>query len=150
MNTAATAPSLEQQPHPAPHRSRVSPLATWFAVLAAPVAWNLQQLVDAATAAHGCYPHDEPVGAPLWHSLAAVALWVNVLACVVCIAAGLVAWRNWRSTLSEGPGSANRLLGGGEGRTRFLAMAGLMSSGLFLVAVLFAAGGLLIVGTCTI
>lgn len=147
MSTSTTTPAI-QGSHPAPQRARLSSVSTWFALLAAPIAWSLQQLANAAIAAHGCFPHDEPVGAPLWHDLVAVSLSIDIAAFVVCLAAVFVAARNWRSTHTERPGSAHRLIGSGDGRTRFMAMASLMSSCLFLVAVIFSVGGLLVVGAC--
>ncbi|HUL63875.1 MAG TPA: hypothetical protein VLW55_04600 [Burkholderiaceae bacterium] len=145
---AATTPALEQHPHPAPHRGRISLVGVWFSILAGPLVWSLQQIVNAGLAAHSCYPHDEPMRAPIWGAATAGATWIELIACIVCVIAGAVAWRNWRRTRTEHSGSAHHLIEAGEGRSRFMSMVGLLSSGLFLLAVLLAAAGLWIVRGC--
>jgi len=150
--TAATSSQRGQphgQPHPSPQRANVGRWAVWFAIVAAPLAWNLQLLVNVPIAAYACYPHDVPLDAPIWGNLGAVTAAVEAVAVVVCIAAGLVAWRNWRRTRSEKPGSAHHLIEAGDGRSRFMAMVGMMTSGLFLIAVVFACFNLYAVPACS-
>jgi hypothetical protein len=147
MNAPAT-PALHRQPHPSPHRERVGGVAAWFAIVAAPLAWNLQLLVNVPIAAHTCYPHDVPLASPIWSNLGSVTSVVETIAVVVCLAAGLVAWRNWRRARGEKAGSARHLIEGGDGRTRFMAMVGMMMSGLFLIAVIFACFSLYAVPAC--
>lgn len=130
--------SAEQQPHPSPHRARVSPLATWFGILGAPVAWSLQEIVNVGLASYACYPHDIPLAQPLWSHLTATTYIVEAIALLIGVAAGATAWRNWRRTRTEKDGNAARLLGSGDGRTRFMAMVGMLTSGLFLVAIVVA------------
>jgi len=48
----ATRSALHTQPHPAPHRERVSPFGIGFAIVAGPLAWSLQLLFNAGIAAH--------------------------------------------------------------------------------------------------
>ena len=90
-------------------------------------------------AGYACYPHDMPLATPLWTNLNAVSLWVEAAAFVICIAALIVAVVSWRRTRDEKPGDAHRLLGSGDGRTRFMAMAGIMTSALFLIGTALAA-----------
>jgi heme/copper-type cytochrome/quinol oxidase subunit 2 len=148
---AATAPSspMHRQPHPSPHRAKVGALPIWFAIVAAPLAWNLQLLFNVGLVAHGCYPHDEPRSEPIWNHLATATTAIEVIAIVVCVVAGLVAWRNWRRTREEAAGSAHHLIEGGDGRTRFMAMVGILCSGLFGLAVLFSAAMLAVVPPCS-
>jgi hypothetical protein len=148
MTTSVTAHPPQRHGHPAPHRGRLSGFSIWFAILAAPVAWSVQQLVNSGITAHGCYPHAEPIASPLWQGLGAAGIWVAVVACLVCLVSAVVAWRNWRTTSTERAGGSKSLIEGGEGRTRFMAMVGLLSSGLFLLAVLLASAGLFILGAC--
>ena len=61
----------------------------WFGILGAPVAWSVQQLVNAPLFAHGCYPNDVPLAAPIWSNAGVVALAVELVAIVVCVVAGL-------------------------------------------------------------
>ena len=154
MNTQRQAPASpttsgpEQGVHPSPHRDRVSPWAMWFCILGAPVAWSVQQLVNAPLFAHGCYPKDVPLASPIWTNAGGVALSVELIAMVVCVVAGLVAWRNWGRTRAEKEGSGHHLMEAGDGRSRFMAMVGLICSGLFLLATIFATGLLYMVQPC--
>lgn len=149
---ATTAPSggsaPERQPHPSPHRDRVSRSAIWFGLLGAPTAWSMQELVNVSLAGYACYPHDVPLALPLWPALGSIAAWIEAGAIVVCIAASLVAWLSWRRSRNEKPGDAHQLLGGGDGRTRFMAMAGMITSVLFLIATALATLGLATVSPC--
>ena len=140
--------SVHRQEHPAPHRARVGAGAIWFAILAGPMAWSAQLLVNSTIAAHGCFPHDMPLSASVWGNARSVMLGIEIGALVVCVLAALGGWRNWLRTRGEKQGSAHHLLEGGDGRTRFMAMVGLMTSGLFLVAVAFATLNLAAVPAC--
>lgn len=138
--TATTGHSApERQPHPSPHRHRVLRWALWFGLLGAPAAWSLQELVNVSLAGHACYPHDAPLAISLWPQLGSILVLIEAVALIICIAAGLVAFASWRQSCDEKPGDAHQLLGGGDGRTRFMAMAGIMTSVLFLIATALAA-----------
>ncbi len=148
MIPAASSPP-QSAAHPSPHRDRVGPWATWFGILGAPVGWALQQLVNPAILAHGCYPNDTPLSISIWSIAQSVTTGVEAAALVICLAAGLVAWRNWRRTREEKPGSGKHLMEGGDGRTRFLAMVGMICSGLFLIAVLLVTAMFFLVPACS-
>jgi hypothetical protein len=120
----------------------------WFGILGAPTAWSVQQLVNAPLFAHGCYPKDVPITAPIWGNAGVVALAVELVAIIVCVLAGLVAWRSWGRTRGEKEGSGHHLMESGDGRSRFMAMVGLICSGLFLLATVFATGILYMVQPC--
>ncbi|MDQ6620075.1 MAG: hypothetical protein M3Z31_10330, partial [Pseudomonadota bacterium] len=94
MNAAADA-APRRQPHPSPHRHRVGRWTTWFAIVGAPLAWNLQLLINSTLVSHACYPHDVPLATPLWPHLRIVCTSVEVVALAICIAAGIAGWRNW-------------------------------------------------------
>ena len=134
MNAADARPAPERQQHPAPHRDRVSRATTWFALLGGAIAWSLQELFNVGLAGYSCYPHDVPLAEPLWSGLRATTLGIDAFAIAICIASGVIAYANWRHSRDEKPGSANQLVGSGDGRTRFMAMAGMMVSALFLLA----------------
>ena len=134
--------------HPSPHRERVGLWAMWFCIVGAPAAWSLQQLIAPTLFAHGCYPKDVPVATPIWGNLRSVALAVELIAIVVCVVAGFTAWRNWGRTRGEKEGSGHHLIEAGDGRSRFMAMVGLICSGLFLLATIFATGLLYMVQPC--
>jgi hypothetical protein len=130
--------------HPAPHRGRVGLAALLFGIAAAPAAWNAQLLFSVALSGHACYPRNKLLAAPLWSGLWSILLAISVLA----IVGGLVAWRSWRRTRKERPGSAHHLLESGDGRTRFMAMCGILTSVLFLVALVFGTAALFLVPLC--
>ncbi len=141
MSTAATSSnpsSPEGQSHPSPHRHQVPGWSAWFSVMAAPLAWVLQLVVNVSLSSYACYPHDVPLATPLWTHMLGIAMTVEAVALLICIAAGLVSWRNWRRSRGEKPGDAHELIGGGNGRSRFVAMTGMLVSGLFLIATAFA------------
>jgi hypothetical protein len=89
-----------------------------------------------------------PLAVPIWSNLGTVAAAVEAASLAICLAAGGLAWRNWRRTRDEKPGSAHQLIASGDGRTRFLAMAGMLVSALFLIAIAFAALNLVAVPPC--
>ena len=143
--------------HPAPARNDVSSGLLWFGLVGGPLAWTVQTLVDLALTSHGCYPRLFPLAAPMLAGLRGILAIVSVAALIVCIVAALVAMRSWNRTRHEhqsssgagekhGPSAA--LLETGEGRTRFLALSGLMTSIVFTIAVLAHTVSIFIVGPC--
>jgi hypothetical protein len=131
--------------HPAPDGNRVGLLALCFGIVGAPLAWNVELLAGAALTGHQCFPHYLPRALPMWTGTWGFLLGMSIAAFVLAIAAALVAWRSWRRSSDEKPGSVHS----GEGRTRFMAMSGLMCSGLFLLALLFTLGAILLVPICS-
>ena len=130
--------------HPVPHRHRVGLLALGFALLGAPLAWNIALLAGSAVSGYQCFPRHEPLALPLWAGTRDTLLAMCVVALALGVAAALVAWRNWRRTRDEKPGTAHA----GEGRTRFMALCGLLCSGLFLIALLFTLAAVVLVPLC--
>lgn len=129
----------ERQPHPSPHRGRVRRWTAWFGLLGAGTAWSVQELVNVSLVGHACYPADVPLAAPLWPHLIGIAASVEIVAITVCVAALIAAFANWRRSRNEKPGDAHQLLGGDDGRTRFMALSGMIVSVLFLIATALAA-----------
>jgi hypothetical protein len=115
----------------APRGHVVSSGALWFGLFGAPAAWSLQLMVNYALTAHGCFPAAAPRAAPTFGGLWMVVLIISVAALGLAVAAGATAWRSWRTTSTEHPG-------GHEQRTRFMALAGMLLSGLFLIGVVMA------------
>lgn len=132
--------------HPSPHRARVGLGTIAFGLLAAPAAWALQLLVNAGLAEWACYPHDERLAQPAWASLHALLLGFDAATLACAILGAAVAWRAWRRTRGERPGTAHALVASGDGRTRFMAMAGIMVSALFALAIVFATLNLRVTG----
>lgn len=142
--------------HPAPERGRVSVAALWFGLFGGFLAWTAQTLVNLPVAAHGCYPKMAPLKSPVT-PVGGVAFVVSFVAVLVSAAAVFVAWRTWSRTREEqqqGTGSGKRethwasLLETGEGRTRFMALAGVLTSGVFLLITIVNAVTIFMMAPC--
>jgi len=77
-----------------------------------------------------------------------VLLTINGAALVVGVLAISIAYRNWRAARREAGGDPQLLIERGEGRTRFLAMCGLLVGCGFVIATLFSSVALLISPVC--
>jgi hypothetical protein len=133
-------PSIAKAQHPAPHRQKVSLVTLLFGVFAAPVAWNLQLLIDSALSGHVCYPQDTPLSG-IGDTARSWTVGIDVLCLVLALVALVVSIRSWREVRGEKSGGGHHLLDAGEGRTRFMAMLGILNSCLFLLAILSASAG---------
>jgi hypothetical protein len=78
----------------------------------------------------------------------ATMLVIDLIATLIAATAGYVAYQHWLETKSEKGGGAHHLVHSGEGRTRFLAMCGMLASGLFGVAVIIDAIGTIVGPPC--
>lgn len=145
---SAAASTATQPEHPAPHRHLVPAWTVWFGLLMPPLAWSLQLAVNVSLFGHGCYPNDLPLAEPLWPNLRAIALVVELFAVVCCLVAGGLTLRNWGGTRHEKAGEEAHTLGGGDGRTRFLAMVGMLLSALFLFAIALSVMNLAVMRPC--
>jgi len=105
-------------------------------------------LSSSSLAGYVCYPHAAPLSIPLWSGWRPVLFAIAGVSIAVAVFGGLVSLRNWRRTFQERPGSAHHLLDLGEGRTRFMAMGGMLISGLFVYAILFGLTALCLVPPC--
>lgn len=136
MTDPAASPAAGDQEHPSPHRSNTSLLRLWSGLLLAPAAWFLQLCVDTPLLSQACYPRDEPYTGALPALMPAVLL-VDAVALAAVLASLAIAWRNWLHTRREKAGRTHRVLASGDGRSRFMAMAGMLTSGLVATAVLY-------------
>ena len=115
-------------------------------ILAGPIAWSLALFSLYAIASHNCFPGSAPRAAALWNAgwvLAAIA----GAALVVCIVAGLLSYRSWRDTYGERC-DWSPLIQFGEGRSRFLAMWGALTSLLFAILMVISLVALFVVPSC--
>lgn len=137
--------------HPAPARHRVSLAALWFGLFGAPAAWSVQTLADYATNAHGCFPRLYPLALPTIGAsrMSAVLGVVSAVAVVIGAAALAVSLHSYQATRHESRGEAHELLEVGEGRTRFMALSGVMLSALFLLASLVHAASVFLLAECS-
>ncbi len=143
--------------HPAPLRGAVAPAALWFGLAGGFVAWSIQTLINLSLASHSCFPSLYPLGAPALHGMIGIAFVVSLVALIVCVAAAAIAWRSWSATRNEhqqssGEGRAHApghaLLETGEGRTRFMALAGVLTSVTFVLVSLVHTASLFLVSPC--
>lgn len=134
--------------HPAPHRGNVAVSVLFIGLFAGPIAWGLQLLINFALASHACYPDGAPLTTPGWHSAWGVILLLNIVAAILSLAGAALSYRHWQATREEHPGGAGHTIEAGEGRTRFLALWGVMTGFGFLVAILFNTLALFMVPQC--
>jgi hypothetical protein len=96
------------------HGVAIPPLALWFGLFGAAAAWSVQELLGYVLVARSCLSRAGGA-APAGALGAATALSVGLL--LVGGVAGLVAYRIWRRTA--------------HGRVHFMALSGVLVSGLF-------------------
>ena len=152
----ATAPESAAG-HPAPARGRVPLSALWFGLVGAPAAWSVQTLVNLSLAAHSCFPRLTPLTSPTLDGLRGIIFAVGLGSLAVCIAATAVASRSWWHTREEHQAQSGRgeehdpssaALETGEGRTRFMALAGLLTSITFLLVSAINTAAIFLVSPC--
>jgi hypothetical protein len=104
-----------------------SPRFLWllFGCCAAPLCWLGQMMLAYGVSAYVCYPGDHPLGPSVGGGLYVPLIAFDGIALAGCAAGALVSWRIWAR------------LRPGEGRNRFLALWGVMSSLWFFAAILF-------------
>lgn len=119
--------------HPAPHRHNTPGWRVAAGLGGAPAAWVIVMTLSVIWP--GCSGRPPLATA----SIAAVA------AAAVC---GSLAFKAWRRIRAESAGGEARALDVGEGRARFLAMLGMLSSGLFGIASLYSALAAILVASC--
>jgi hypothetical protein len=125
---------------PAPHSERVSLALLFGALLASPLAWSLQLLVNYGLASHACFPRDRPRGSLLagWEWTPSAIIIINLSCLFVAIAASLVSASLWRRTREEAAGGHGSALDIGQGRTRFFAIWGVWAGVWFALQIFFA------------
>jgi hypothetical protein len=133
---------------PAPAARAVTLAALWFGLFGAPVAWSLQLLASYALVAHGCYPDAEPMTMPVIPALRTLVLGTGVAALAVALLAAGSAWRSWRATEHEHKSEPEGLLEAGAGRTRFMALAGMLVSAVFVLGIVMNVVPLLLLRPC--
>jgi hypothetical protein len=133
---------------PAPPNRAVRLSALWFGLFGAPAAWAAQLIASYALLGHFCYPRDTPLASPTFGAVRAVAVAVSALFLIVGVGALVVALRSWART-RERRAEHREVAKTGEGRTRFMAMAGIIVSGIFVYGLLMAGIPLVAMPVCT-
>ncbi len=107
-----------------------------LAFAAGPLAWGLHLAVNFAFASEVCFPGLTPrAGAAGVGWLWALLIVIDLAGMAGCAAAAVLAWRTWRAAPRHLP--VDREIETGEGRSRFLAAWGMLTSALFATAILF-------------
>ena len=142
-------PVLSGSPHPAPHRERAPYLALAFGLLSAPLAWVLHLIVNYSIAGQSCLgAAEKEVGTLNSRDALSTIFIVDLGTLALAVSAGYVAFELWKKTKDEKAGGAQRLIRAGEGRTRFMAMCGILTSTLFAVAIAVDALGSIVGPPC--
>lgn len=129
-------PSIEA---PDSGRSRMSMIRLWLGLFGAPVAWVAQLLLSEPFAAYACYPHQTPVSAPIFAGLPVILTTISLACFALALLSGFAAWRSWQRFEKDR----------GEDRNRFLAKISVLSSFIFIVAVIFNICAVLLVPPCS-
>lgn len=129
----------------------------WFGFLAGPAAWTLQELADTAITSHECFPRLFPLASPSMTGMRGLLFAVSVFAILLCLAGATISWRDWTMTRTENHESTGKavqhahpaaLLETGEGRTRFMALSGVLTSVTFLIVVIANSVSIFLVTPC--
>lgn len=120
--------------HPSSLRDRVSPWLLGFALFAAPVAWFAQLNISVLLGMNRCSSLREDAASSL---VMGGLVAVGIAAFLIVLLALWAAARSWNLSRSEAGGGRHSALTSGHGRTRFLALAGLIANSMFLIAVGF-------------
>jgi hypothetical protein len=129
---------------PPPRQVGKTPLL--LALLAAPVAWSLHLLLNYGFTSHYCFPGLTLHGPAGLGWLWPVTIAIDLIAIAICVLAALLSYRNWREAPRVLPVDAE--VETGEGRSRFLALWGMMTSALLAAAIIFDFVGLWVLPLC--
>lgn len=137
MATNLSTSPTSSPPHPAPARHSVGKLALAFGLLAAPFAWAVDEMALYFVASRLCEMKTYNVTESLARATAPWFIVVSLAMFALAVAGAWVAYDSWNKSRHEKQGSGHNLVEVGEGRTRFLAMSGLVTSVGFSIAFLF-------------
>jgi hypothetical protein len=136
--------------HPAPHAARVRILEIMFAVFGGPAAWFLQLCAGYALASAPCFRDGVRMAAPtaaLQWSWPAMIL-IMLAAVAVALIALAVSWRAYAGTRGERGGGTAAPREVAAGRTRFLALWGVIYGAGFAVATAVTAVAFVVLPRC--
>ncbi|MGZ5075114.1 MAG: hypothetical protein ACXV9R_00695 [Methylobacter sp.] len=134
--------------HPAPLREEISLASLWFGILGAPMAWTSQELFSYIATSTICNADIASVTPAHTETVWLILLAINLLSVLLALFATGVAVANWQKVRHEMSGSVHDLLDAGEGRTRFFAMFGLLTSAGFVVGLIFMLLTLFLIPLC--
>lgn len=137
----------------------------WFGFLGGPLAWAAQELSSYAFSAYECAPHMTVLNEPAAGGLVILLILITLAAAAIALSSGLVALSAWRGAATSEEGDHEAPHGGDlqhvvhrggdvaanqrTGRARFMALAGIFFSCLFLLLILLGAVPLFTLNFCT-
>jgi hypothetical protein len=113
-----------------------------------PFLWSAQSIVGYAISSRTCFAGDELRVTPRLDHLGAILLTISVAAFAMCLVSASSAYRNWLATRQEQGGDSAELIERGEGRTRFLAISGVLVGATFALATAFSAVSIMLSPLC--
>jgi hypothetical protein len=117
--------------------------ALWFGVLAAPIAWVLHMVIGYSLEEwFACSPSSITSGEVLGLGVRSVAVLITVVFGAIAVVALLVSWRCFRRVPADDAETS--------GRARWMAIVGLMNSGLYLLIILGGIGPALLLEVCEV
>lgn len=134
--------------HPSERRGETNLMVLLYGLIAAPCAWIMARIFCSGLASRACHPKYEPLTAPAFSGTSLADAGALLLAGAICISGAVVAYSAWHRTRGEHRGGSQTLLEIGEGRSRFMALAGLLTSVGFFAAVLFSIPAAIFVPLC--
>jgi len=144
----ATPPNLTHHSAPRPQRVRLH--GTFFALFGGPIAWYLQLCGGYALASDPCFRNGQrtlaPISAMYWTWPVMIGLMIAAVA--IALMSLLVSWRAFNRTRGEVKGDAHQLMEVSAGRTRFLALWGMVLGGGFALAAAITAVAFMTVPRC--
>ncbi len=121
--------------------------ALWFAFLGAPVVWALDLVAGYSVQATVCDTVGESATVLGLQSARAIPVLISIVAAIVAAAAVVVAHRSWRQT-GTGEENPESTVSAAVGRSWFMAFAGMVSSMIFLLAIVLIGIMELALGPC--
>ena len=141
-------PALTHPPAPRARHVRLAQIA--IAIAAGPLAWFTLVCAGEVLADEPCFPDGHrflrPVPALQWTWPALIVL--LALCALLALASFLLAFKLYRATRSEEAGRPGGLLDEGVGRTRFMALWGLLYGAGFCIATLFSLAAFVALPRC--
>ena len=134
---------------PAPDRGKVNFSTLMFGFCAAPIFWIIQLTLGYWASAEACYGGDQPTVTATPGTLHVALVVFDVVAIAAALAGGVVSLGAWRIAQKEKRGGMRHALHVGEGRSRFMALWGIIASVWFLGAIIFNTIGSLVVPLCS-
>jgi hypothetical protein len=123
--------------HPSPKRGAMAPWRLLTGLAAGPFGWILQLLIDYGLSSLLCTGRRTMAQQPSSSGELAGLLAVNLFCLAIALYGLALSYGGWRKVSDEKTGGGHETLNIGEGRSRFIAVAGILTGGLFALAILF-------------